>query len=134
MQGRWPRCEAVCGKGQDLVNRGHESRLEIGSRIKNLMDKWKQLQDGAAIRRTRLEDSIEAQQVCVLWCVIYSVCVCLCVCTWRCVYACAQFFTVLIFGKSTHSQVTHTHTCTHSHACTHAHSSIKFKLGIICSM
>ncbi|KAK7507019.1 hypothetical protein BaRGS_00001870, partial [Batillaria attramentaria] len=62
MQGRWPRCEAVCGMGQDLVNRGHEARLEIGSRIKNLMDKWKQLQDGAATRRTLLEDAIEAQQ------------------------------------------------------------------------
>ena len=63
MQGRWPRCENVCGKGQDLVNRGHEARHEIGDRIKNLMDKWKQLQDGAAHRRTRLEDAIEAQQV-----------------------------------------------------------------------
>ncbi|KAL8620004.1 hypothetical protein ACOMHN_015286 [Nucella lapillus] len=62
MQGRWPRCEGVCGKGQDLVNRGHEARVEIGSRIRNLMDKWKQLQDGAASRRIRLEDAIEAQQ------------------------------------------------------------------------
>ncbi|KAK7105089.1 spectrin beta chain, non-erythrocytic 5-like isoform X3 [Littorina saxatilis] len=62
MQGRWPRCEGICGKGQDLVNRGHEARSEIGSRIKNLMDKWKQLQDGAVVRRTKLEDSIEAQQ------------------------------------------------------------------------
>ncbi|XP_076441755.1 spectrin beta chain, non-erythrocytic 5-like [Babylonia areolata] len=62
MQGRWPRCEGVCGKGQDLVNRGHEARVEIGSRIRNLMDKWKQLQDGAAARRIRLEDAIEAQQ------------------------------------------------------------------------
>ena len=77
MQGRWPRCEAVCGKGQDLVNRGHESRVEIGSRIKNLMDKWKQLQDGAAIRRTRLEDAIEAQQVCVSL-VFCGVCACVC--------------------------------------------------------
>lgn len=63
MQGRWPRCEAICGKGQDLVNRGHEARQEIGSRIRNLMDKWKHLQEGATIRRTRLEDAIEAQQV-----------------------------------------------------------------------
>ncbi|PVD25646.1 hypothetical protein C0Q70_13305 [Pomacea canaliculata] len=62
MQGRWPRCEAICGKGQDLVNRGHEARQEIGSRIRNLMDKWKHLQEGATIRRTRLEDAIEAQQ------------------------------------------------------------------------
>ena len=124
MQGRWPRCEAVCGKGQDLVNRGHESRLEIGSRIKNLMDKWKQLQDGAAIRRTRLEDSIEAQQVCVLWCVIYSVCVRVCVCGYVCVHMevcicmCCILHCINFWQEHTFSSYTYTHmhtlTCMHS--------------------
>ncbi|XP_067682927.1 spectrin beta chain, non-erythrocytic 5-like isoform X3 [Haliotis asinina] len=62
MQGRWRRCEQICAVGQDLVNGGHKARSEIGSRIKTLMDKWKQLQELARIRRTRLEDAIEAQQ------------------------------------------------------------------------
>jgi hypothetical protein len=63
MAGRFPVCEQVCGKGQDLVNTGHSARSEIGSRIKSLMDKWKQLQELAATRRTKLEDGIEAHQV-----------------------------------------------------------------------
>ncbi|XP_053397827.1 spectrin alpha chain, non-erythrocytic 1-like isoform X5 [Mercenaria mercenaria] len=62
MAGRFPVCEQVCGKGQDLVNTGHRARSEIGSRIKSLMDKWKQLQEMAASRRTKLEDGIEAHQ------------------------------------------------------------------------
>lgn len=63
MAGRYPVCEKVCGKGQDLVNQGHSARGEIGSRIRALMDKWKQLQDLAKAKRTKLEDSIEAHQV-----------------------------------------------------------------------
>ena len=63
MQGRWRRCETICAVGQDLVNQGHSSRAEIGSRIKSLMDKWNKLQDAAGSRKTRLEDAIEAQQV-----------------------------------------------------------------------
>lgn len=66
MAGRFPVCEKVCGKGQDLVNQGHTARGEIGSRIRSLMDKWKQLQDLAKARRTKLEDSIEAHQVRVI--------------------------------------------------------------------
>ncbi|CAL1542371.1 unnamed protein product [Lymnaea stagnalis] len=62
MQGRWRRCEQICSVGQDLVNQGHPARSEIGSKIKSLMDKWNQLQDGAAARKIRLEDAIEAQQ------------------------------------------------------------------------
>lgn len=63
MAGRFPVCEQVCGKGQDLVNTGHNARSVIGSRIRSLMDKWKQLQEMAASRRTKLEDAIEAHQV-----------------------------------------------------------------------
>ncbi|KAJ8309236.1 hypothetical protein KUTeg_014110 [Tegillarca granosa] len=62
MHGRWPTCEQVCAVGQDLVNSGHKARSEIGSRINTLMDKWKQLRDLAAIRRTKLEDGLEAHQ------------------------------------------------------------------------
>ncbi|BFZ07506.1 hypothetical protein BsWGS_10543 [Bradybaena similaris] len=62
MQGRWRRCEQICAVGQDLVNQGHTARSEIGSRIKSLMDKWNQLQEAAAHRKTRLEDAVEAQQ------------------------------------------------------------------------
>ncbi|KAL4238363.1 Spectrin beta chain [Mactra antiquata] len=62
MAGRFQVCEQVCGKGQDLANQGHSARSEIGSRIKSLMDKWKQLKDMAAARRTKLEDAIEAHQ------------------------------------------------------------------------
>ncbi|KAH3854771.1 hypothetical protein DPMN_097320 [Dreissena polymorpha] len=64
MAGRFPVCEKVCGVGQDLVNQGHPDRAGIGSRIKSLMDKWKQLQDLAKARRTKLEDAVEAHQVC----------------------------------------------------------------------
>ena len=63
MAGRFPLCEKVCGKGQDLVNQGHNARGDIGNRIRSLMEKWKQLQDLAKARRTKLEDSIEAHQV-----------------------------------------------------------------------
>ena len=63
MAGRYPVCEQVCGVGQDLVNKGHSARAEIGTRIKTLMAKWKQLQDLAAARRTKLEDAVEAHQV-----------------------------------------------------------------------
>lgn len=63
MAGRFPVCEQVCGVGQDLVNKGYTARAEIGNRIKTLMAKWKQLQDLAAARRTKLEDSVEAHQV-----------------------------------------------------------------------
>ncbi|XP_052269284.1 spectrin beta chain, non-erythrocytic 1-like isoform X3 [Dreissena polymorpha] len=62
MAGRFPVCEKVCGVGQDLVNQGHPDRAGIGSRIKSLMDKWKQLQDLAKARRTKLEDAVEAHQ------------------------------------------------------------------------
>lgn len=63
MHGRWPRCEAICATGQDLVNGGHGARAEIGSKINNLMDKWKLLKELAALRRTKIEDGIEAHQV-----------------------------------------------------------------------
>ena len=63
MAGRFPVCEQVCGVGQDLVNKGHTARAEIGNHIKTLMVKWKQLQDQAAARRTKLEDAVEAHQV-----------------------------------------------------------------------
>lgn len=67
MAGRFPVCEKVCGKGQDLVNQGHTARGEIGNRIRSLMDKWKQLQDLAKARRTKLEDAVEAHQVRVVF-------------------------------------------------------------------
>nr|XP_022333961.1 spectrin alpha chain, non-erythrocytic 1-like isoform X4 [Crassostrea virginica] len=62
MHGRWPRCEAICATGQDLVNSGHGARAEIGTKINNLMDKWKLLKELAALRRTKIEDGIEAHQ------------------------------------------------------------------------
>ncbi|XP_061172689.1 spectrin beta chain, non-erythrocytic 5-like [Saccostrea echinata] len=62
MHGRWPRCEAICATGQDLVNSGHGARAEIGTKINNLMDKWKLLRELAALRRTKIEDGIEAHQ------------------------------------------------------------------------
>ncbi|XP_048733527.1 spectrin alpha chain, non-erythrocytic 1-like isoform X2 [Ostrea edulis] len=62
MHGRWPRCEAICATGQDLVNSGHGAWAEIGTKINNLMDKWKLLRDRAALRRTKIEDGIEAHQ------------------------------------------------------------------------
>ncbi|KAL5008187.1 hypothetical protein ScPMuIL_013768 [Solemya velum] len=62
MQGRWPRCEEVCATGQDLVNSGHGEQSDIGLRIRNLMDKWKQLRDLAASRKLKLDDAIESQQ------------------------------------------------------------------------
>ncbi|XP_069119024.1 LOW QUALITY PROTEIN: spectrin beta chain-like [Argopecten irradians] len=62
MHGRWPRCEQMCGVGQDLVNSGHKARSEIGSKINSLMDKWKQLKELAALRKTKIEDGIEAHQ------------------------------------------------------------------------
>ncbi|XP_055956724.1 spectrin beta chain, non-erythrocytic 2 isoform X1 [Patella vulgata] len=62
MATRWKRCEQLCAVGQDLVNSGHQSRSEIGQRIKTMMDKWKQLQEQAKLRRVRLEDAIEAHQ------------------------------------------------------------------------
>jgi len=63
MNGRYPRCEQMCAVGQDLVNGGHQARSEIGSKINSLMDKWKQLKDLAALRKTKIEDGIEAHQV-----------------------------------------------------------------------
>ncbi|XP_052769142.1 spectrin beta chain, non-erythrocytic 2-like isoform X1 [Mya arenaria] len=62
MSGRFPVCESVCGVGQDLVNQNHPDRAGIGSRIRALMDCWKQLQDLAKTRRIKLEDAIEAHQ------------------------------------------------------------------------
>ncbi|XP_033735465.1 spectrin beta chain, non-erythrocytic 5-like isoform X2 [Pecten maximus] len=62
MHGRWPRCEQMCAVGQDLVNSGHKARTEIGSKINSLMDKWKQLKELAALRKTKIEDGIEAHQ------------------------------------------------------------------------
>ena len=63
MSGRFSECEKVCAVGQDLVNKGHKAKSEIGSRIRNLMDLWKTLQELAKARRTKLEDAVEAHQV-----------------------------------------------------------------------
>ncbi|XP_071162084.1 spectrin beta chain-like isoform X8 [Mytilus edulis] len=62
MNGRWPWCEKLCNTGKELMNGGHEAKKEINSKIKNLIEKWDRLKKLAAIRRTKIEDGIEAHQ------------------------------------------------------------------------
>lgn len=63
MYGRWLRCEVICVIGQDLVNGGYGVRVEIGSKINNLMDKWKLFKELVVFRRIKIEDGIEVYQV-----------------------------------------------------------------------
>jgi len=66
MTGKWPWCEKLCKTGQELISGGHETKKEINTKIKNLKEKWDRLQKLAAIRRTKIEDGIEAHQVCYI--------------------------------------------------------------------
>ena len=62
MTGKRPWCEKLCKTGQELISGGHETKKEINTKIKNLIEKWDRLQKLAAIRRTKIEDGIEAHQ------------------------------------------------------------------------
>lgn len=59
-----PRIHAVCNNGQKLVDEGHEDSAEFNNRIDDLLRRWQQLKEAVDHRRSKLEQSERAQQVC----------------------------------------------------------------------
>ena len=61
--GRQPHYEKVCSQGETLRAHGQLASKSISHRLLQLRDKWKKLRDMADIRKKRLEEAGQYQQV-----------------------------------------------------------------------
>ena len=63
LSGRSTHCEAVCTKGQLLVDSGHFASKEIKTKIKQLHINWIKLWELSETRKERLKEAAQSLQV-----------------------------------------------------------------------
>ena len=63
LKGHEESVNVLCGEGEDLVQDGHFAASEIKTRLDKLHDAWNSLNKQAKQRTTRLNDSLQLQQV-----------------------------------------------------------------------
>ena len=61
--GRLPIFQSICSTGRQLQSEVQVASKAIGHRVSTLQERWKKLTDMMVVRKSRLEEAAQSQQV-----------------------------------------------------------------------